>query len=255
MVDFLDPKDIQKLLNAEDSAIENFVSKLKNKIERQLNSAVNSINKQNNLDNIIAELSKLSVTNFPDDIKKELSKYITLYTNAVRQVKESIQQVNDITEVYTTEDNKIINQLFDLSRTRLITSIDQTYNEFKTVAYQNVISNNLPDLKTVVTTVSDNLEARLPSDINTQLAGFQRAVTLKKSDDLDLTHFLYSGGLIKTSRPFCQERAGKIFTFAEAKTWDNGQGLPAIPYLGGYNCRHAIVPMTKEKAISLGYAN
>lgn len=255
MTDFFSPKDIQKLLDQEDKAIEAFVAKLKNKIERRLKKAVNNLDKAKTTTDILRELSKVNTLNLPDDIKTELKNYVNLFSDSIKTVQDSIKTVNNINQVFSSEDQALIDNLFNLSQNRLIATIEQTFSEFKTIAYQGYIANNLPDLNSVAERMADGMEGRLPSDINTQLAGFQRAVTLKKSDDLGLTHFLYAGGLIKTSRDFCVQRAGKIFTFKEAKTWNNGQGLPVIPYLGGYNCRHSIVPMTEEKAIEQGYSS
>jgi hypothetical protein len=64
------------------------------------------------------------------------------------------------------------------------------------------------------------------------------------AQQLDLKHFVYQGELITTSRPFCEKRAGKIFTREEAEEWKelewNGKTEPYDPLidLGGYNCRH-----------------
>ena len=41
-------------------------------------------------------------------------------------------------------------------------------------------------------------------------------------------------------RKFCQEHLGKIYTVEQLLKLDNGQGLPVIIYMGGYNCRHKL---------------
>ncbi len=81
--------------------------------------------------------------------------------------------------------------------------------------------------------------------------GFERGLGIKKASDLNLKYFIYEGGLIQTSRPFCVARAGKIFTVEQLKSWDNGQKLPVIPYLGGWNCRHHINWISDELAQEL----
>lgn len=64
---------------------------------------------------------------------------------------------------------------------------------------------------------------------------------------LGLTHFIYQGGLIKSSRKFCIERNAKVFTTEEAEQWRDDPDLEAIDSrerynwlidMGGYNCRH-----------------
>jgi hypothetical protein len=67
--------------------------------------------------------------------------------------------------------------------------------------------------------------------------------------------WLYSGGLVKDSRPFCVARAGKIYTTAEVLAWPRQEKYKwagMIPgtnesnifaYAGGYRCRHILAPV------------
>lgn len=85
---------------------------------------------------------------------------------------------------------------------------------------------------------------------------------------LDLKYFVYSGGLIETSREFCRKRNNKVFTTEEAqrdwpkdktlprtKAEDEAGGVPAdyVPLedRGRWNCRHRILYIPKEEAIRL----
>lgn len=70
---------------------------------------------------------------------------------------------------------------------------------------------------------------------------FSRAITSSslKADDL----VLYVGPKDSKNRPFCAERVGNVYTMEEALSWDNGQGLPAVIYCGGYGCRHFLQPV------------
>jgi hypothetical protein len=62
------------------------------------------------------------------------------------------------------------------------------------------------------------------------------------ADKLALTYAIYEGGLIKTSRPFCIARNGKVFTSDEIAKFDPPTAKPPNynPFtdLGGYGCRH-----------------
>jgi hypothetical protein len=76
-------------------------------------------------------------------------------------------------------------------------------------------------------------------------------------------YFYYQGDEIETSRQFCIERHGKYFTRKEAEKWENecwpGKwvGFSFFDKVGGYNCRHSILWVTKayydigEKATKL----
>lgn len=77
---------------------------------------------------------------------------------------------------------------------------------------------------------------------------FQQAVTA----DLKLEWYLYAGGLIDTSRPFCVERAGRYYHESEIKTWAHedwagkmrGTTESSIfQFCGGYSCGHQLIPV------------
>lgn len=62
------------------------------------------------------------------------------------------------------------------------------------------------------------------------------------ADKLGFDYAVYEGGLIKTSRPFCRKRNGKVFTREEIEKFDPPTAKPPNynPFtdLGGYGCRH-----------------
>ena len=81
-----------------------------------------------------------------------------------------------------------------------------------------------------------------------------RAYTKVISDDLDIQFFIYSGGVIDDSRPFCVERHNKYYHREEVEGWGklsdwagripgtNSQSI--FIYAGGYRCRHSILPVS-----------
>lgn len=50
-------------------------------------------------------------------------------------------------------------------------------------------------------------------------------------------HFRYAGPS-SGARSFCSYHFGKIYTIEQIYSLDNGQGLPVLLYMGGWNCRH-----------------
>lgn len=77
---------------------------------------------------------------------------------------------------------------------------------------------------------------------------YQESVTR----DLDLNWYLYSGGLIDTSRPFCIERAGKYFQRKEIESWASESWAgkhqqttesSIFIFCGGYSCSHSLIPV------------
>lgn len=80
---------------------------------------------------------------------------------------------------------------------------------------------------------------------------YQQAITA----DLGLTYYLYSGGLIDKSRPFCRALVGRYFSHKEiealaAQEWaGKKQGTTASSiflFAGGWNCGHQIIPVHKS---------
>lgn len=80
---------------------------------------------------------------------------------------------------------------------------------------------------------------------------FDRTTSMKYAERLDLQFFIYQGGKIKTSRPFCIDRDNKCFTVQEAEKWGSLIGTEKGPMAdkndynplvdcGGFNCRHSI---------------
>ena len=81
--------------------------------------------------------------------------------------------------------------------------------------------------------------------------------------DLDLKYFIYEGALIDTSREFCVQRAGKVFSIKEAAEWvkdpwikknlDKGYIVSYDPVtdMGLFGCRHIPRFISKEVAEQL----
>lgn len=78
--------------------------------------------------------------------------------------------------------------------------------------------------------------------------------------DLDLQYFVYEGDLIASSREFCVERAGKVFSIKEAEQWINDPWIKknfekgyitsytATQDMGLFACRHLPRFISKEVA-------
>lgn len=75
------------------------------------------------------------------------------------------------------------------------------------------------------------------------------------ADKLGMEYAIYEGGIIKTSRKFCRERNGKVFTREEIEKFDPPEAKPpnynAITDLGGYGCRHHLNWVPKAVAFAL----
>jgi hypothetical protein len=90
---------------------------------------------------------------------------------------------------------------------------------------------------------------------DTLFASVGRAITMSLSRFAGFSKFRYAGGLIKDSRDFCIARDGNVYdentirSWASIPTWQgkipNTTATSIFYYLGGYRCRHWLVPIKK----------
>ncbi|MCC3159690.1 hypothetical protein LJ737_20785 [Hymenobacter sp. 15J16-1T3B] len=84
-----------------------------------------------------------------------------------------------------------------------------------------------------------------------------RLLQAQAAERLGFSAYLYQGGLIASSRPFCKTRNGKVWLAAEIDGWADlkfdGKPDPYDPWtqLGGYNCRHSLNAVPNRIAITL----
>ena len=91
-----------------------------------------------------------------------------------------------------------------------------------------------------------------------------RAMNNVYAESLQLEYFVYFGTIMSDSRCFCIKRAGKVFHIDDTKDWINDKSLikgyreGTYPYdplidLGGFNCRHDAVYISRQMAELKGY--
>lgn len=116
---------------------------------------------------------------------------------------------------------------------------------------------------------SDQFESRLVSYsrgiAHDTFAVADRSVISTYSNEGQFEWFLYSGAEMKTTRPFCAERAGEYYHRKEIEAWGDGKKTTGLKYpqsgewggridgttsatifsyLGGYNCGHIPMPVS-----------
>ena len=117
-------------------------------------------------------------------------------------------------------------------------------------------------------TTDGRLLANVRTTANTAQAIADRSYSAAVNEELGIEYFQYLGGEIPTTRPFCQHREGAIFHRKEIEAWGNGENSAGIndirngtwdgridgtdsrsifTFVGGWNCRHFLVPVIKQK--------
>lgn len=183
--------------------------------------------------------------------RQELERLSGLYADKLDYIKSDFKPFTTGTIITSTE-IAITNAMIEANLAEIKSIIDDYTTKVIRGAVLAQVSGKKFDYPKIHNDEADSFINKVFTNTITSADGFERGLSIKKATDLDLKYFIYEGGLIKTSRPFCVEKAGKIFTMQDLKSWDNGQKLPVIPYLGGYNCRHHINWISDELAKSLG---
>lgn len=87
------------------------------------------------------------------------------------------------------------------------------------------------------------------------LFNYARSYMEATTNDLGLDWYLYSGGIIDTTREFCEHRTGKYFHRKEIESWADLEWKGKRPgttkssifvFLAGYNCRHELIPVSER---------
>ena len=87
-------------------------------------------------------------------------------------------------------------------------------------------------------------------------ARFDRSAQKEFADSVNFRAFIYEGGLIDTSRDWCERHNGKVYLISEAEKWKNetwaGKNKDYEPLrdMGGYRCRHHPSFISDELAIA-----
>jgi hypothetical protein len=194
--------------------------------------------------------------------------------NLARSLFSGIKQILDITGVqmskYSTSEKYNSSNVLEKVKTHAATTVktrvdlSMVYGEIKQSAISLLSKpdgTSLVELRELLKTkVVDNDLAskyfsRWTHDIYFQ---YQRAGANELRKDLGLRFGIYQGGLMESSRTFCEDRNGQVYHIDEIMEWENldFKGKPETGYnpiidLGGYNCRHRIDWISDELAFEL----
>jgi len=207
---------------------------------------ITALDTANILNELPTALRRAGLNNVIDDVVK-------VYASELKVIKKQFKASLGKDLPFSGIDAQIIEQLIQFEVTATANKINTYVDDMRAVVYRQVISGVRPSIAQIVDTKNRELTNQIETELNTNMAGFSRSVTLKKAEEIGSEYFYYVGGLIPTSREFCIERDNQVFSAEEVSSWDNGQGVPVIPYLGGYNCRHDLRPVTETWARENGF--
>lgn len=190
-----------------------------------------------------AELNKTKFDAPADSVLKKLIKIILKELDA-----ESFAKFREQYEANPDQHTAIVN-----AQKQIIDTMSRNFDRIDRIAVREISRTigQYDDWREAVRKSlikAGRLKHHAETELETTLSAMDTASTVLDAIDVDGANavFRYEGPS-GTRRPFCASKVGKTFTIADIKTMKNGQGLPALYYRGGYNCRHRWVAVIKDE--------
>lgn len=241
-------------------------------------ASTSNIDVANTIDKVFRDIQSNQyleiIKGFGSDLQGVLAlndKYFEIVEEDKKRLEKVSKEVNSIMKkrLGLTKENGLIK---DGYLDRLITD-DALKRKVKNATLKAVTSNvSYSDFNTEIKTLvqgDDKTNGELKKYFNTfafdTYNNLNRTTAKLYAVKLNLRAFIYAGGTIDSSRCFCDERNGKVFTTEEAQEWKNilnddcgptwneskdGAYDPLIE-MGGYNCRHTADFISNSLAIRM----
>lgn len=171
-------------------------------------------------------------TEIQSDLNKTKDAIATQWDEAFKNTPAAEQVTNEDYEKIVASTAIDFNEIEDTLK-------ESIENEFRKMIKSDV-SYNVLRSALLKKDIGDSTASTLA---NTKIAQFDTAYMVENASQAGVEKYKYDGTIKETTRDFCRDRLGKIFTLKELEEMDNGQGLPVIPSLGGYNCTHYLTPV------------
>ncbi len=239
------------------------------------------------LDLIIKELSTFQVDgkfifdteniNNVDQIDKIIDKVLkdNKYFDTIEDYQKDFKDaLNDSVKEYSSfgaKSNKLLtdfnNIVFNNFQSEMINGFTQTNikQPIKTALINYVGSGgNFKDFKASVLDIvsSKKLETNVDLVARELVFQYKRSQQAQLANKFNVEYFRYVGGEIDTTRPFCDKRVGNIYTRSAIQSWasedwggkkEGTTSTNIFINLGGYNCRHSLVPVSEAVAKREGF--
>lgn len=221
-----------------------------------------------------------------EELKKVLAgtEYKEAVRSFLGSIDQGVQLTDEIAKTFESgfQPNEIQKQLLQISKQNAINAFygsgldarfTQPFLEQLTanIAARAPLREAVNALETIVTgdgKADGKILANIKTTATTAQAVADRSYSAAVNDELGIEWYEYLGGEIPTTRPFCEHREGKIFHRKEIEAWGDGNNSGGIKdiqdgtwagridgtdsksiftFVGGWNCRHYLVPVPDRK--------
>jgi uncharacterized protein with gpF-like domain len=183
-----------------------------------------------------------------EDIADRFSKIINdeVYQSTIagRPFEDMVKNIRQyVNGVYQKSNSREINELVDFIN-------ENKFDESKKVAVEKAVK----ELQTQygADRAGNNLRRYAGQIAHDSVMQFHGQFTVAKAKEAGLTHYRYTGTLVRDSRPFCQSMLNRVLTETEIRDIWNTQSWAGKstgdPFIvrGGYRCRHTWIPTDPE---------
>lgn len=225
-----------------DREVEGFVSTLRLLMQRKILEELSSLPQDRTIrqSRVIRLLGGLESLVLTDDVLSHIEGLEDIFDLQYSLMEQWYSVANEDEEM---EDRRVPNMgVFTNSREQNVTIMARAYaNEVRQGLADSVITGERISDFELADVPATRIFKALEGDLKTATATYSRMVAMNQGAPF----VLYAGPKDARNRPFCAQRVNKIFPIQTVYTWDNGQGIPASLYCGGYGCRHALIPVAK----------
>ncbi len=165
-----------------------------------------------------------------------------IYQNTLtgRKVSDSIKTLRHaINGVYIESDSAEANRLVDIARNATGAEQAEAIEKLHTLYARDRVGNNLRRYSTQM--------------VHDSLMQFDASIVTAAGKEAGAEKWKYYGSVIRDSREWCKEHAGKTYTEEQIREmWAGGDWkgkAPGDPFIvrGGYNCRHHFRPVFEDE--------
>jgi len=165
-------------------------------------------------------------------------------TIAGRPFEDMVSNIRShINGVYKKSNSREINELVDFIN-------ENKFNENKKSEVEEAIKKLQTEYG--ADRAGNNLRKYAGQIAHDSVMQFHGQFTVAKAKEAGLTHYRYTGTLVRDSRPFCQSMLNRVLTETEIRDIWNTQSWAGKstgdPFIvrGGYRCRHTWIPTDPE---------
>ena len=241
--------DLKKRIKRENQIRDRNSEILSLRVEQVTNDAVtvviDAVDAQDDFDFVITDIEGALVDAGLEDVLDDIE---AAYGDELGFIADEYERITG-GNVFTQDDVEAIQAIVTADVERIGATARAAGINLRAEIIRATVIGTEPDVD-ILADLTGALKNRVKTELNTGMAAFNRTMTIKKAIDVfgPNPDFIYIGPDDRKTRDFCDnllsQRTPPVYSLAEIRRLDNGQGLDVFSSGGGFNCRHDWRPFT-----------